>query len=40
MRNIVAHTYDHHKAQQVYEGIQAFMLDARLLLSRLEQAHD
>jgi nucleotidyltransferase substrate binding protein (TIGR01987 family) len=40
MSNIVAHTYDHHKAQQVYEGIQAVMLDARLLLSRLEQAHD
>ena len=38
MRNITAHTYDHQKAQQVYEGTQAFMLDARLLLARLEDA--
>ena len=40
MRNITAHTYDHQKAQQVYEGTQAFMLDARLLLARLEDAID
>jgi nucleotidyltransferase substrate binding protein (TIGR01987 family) len=40
MRNITAHTYDHQKAQQVYEGTQAFMLDARLLLARLEDAVD
>jgi nucleotidyltransferase substrate binding protein (TIGR01987 family) len=38
MRNITAHTYDHQNAQQVYEGTQAFMLDARLLLARLEDA--
>lgn len=38
MRNITAHTYDHQKAQQVYEGTQAFMLDARHLLARLEDA--
>jgi nucleotidyltransferase substrate binding protein (TIGR01987 family) len=38
MRNITAHTYDHQKAQQVYEGTQAFTLDARLLLARLEDA--
>lgn len=38
MRNIAAHTYDHQKAQQVYEGTQAFMLDARHLLARLEDA--
>jgi nucleotidyltransferase substrate binding protein (TIGR01987 family) len=38
MRNTTAHTYDHQKAQQVYEGTQAFMLDARLLLARLEDA--
>ncbi len=38
MRNITAHTYDPQKAQQVYEGTQAFMLDARLLLARLEDA--
>jgi nucleotidyltransferase substrate binding protein (TIGR01987 family) len=40
MRNITAHTYDPQKAQQVYEGTQAFMLNARLLLARLEDAGD
>jgi len=40
MRNITAHTYDHQKAQQVYEGTQAFMMDARRLLARLEDALD
>lgn len=40
MRNITAHTYDHQKAQQVYEGTQAFMMDARSLLARLEDAID
>lgn len=38
MRNITAHTYDHQKAQQVYEGTQNFMSDARALLARLEDA--
>ncbi len=38
MRNITAHTYDHQKAQQVYEGTQAFMQDARALLAKLEDA--
>lgn len=38
MRNITAHTYDHQKAQQVYEGTQNFMRDARALLARLEDA--
>ena len=40
MRNITAHTYDHQKAQQVYEGTRAFMMDARRLLARLEDAVD
>ncbi|PUE09119.1 hypothetical protein B9Z51_09375 [Limnohabitans sp. T6-5] len=40
MRNITAHTYDHQKAQQVYEGTQAFMMDARRLLARLEDTVD
>lgn len=38
MRNITAHTYDRQKAQQVYEGTQAFMQDARALLAKLEDA--
>jgi nucleotidyltransferase substrate binding protein (TIGR01987 family) len=38
MRNITVHTYDHQKAQQVYEGTQNFMRDARALLARLEDA--
>ncbi len=36
MRNITAHTYDHDKAQQVYQGILVFIGDARDLLARLE----
>jgi len=36
MRNISAHTYDHDKAQQVYQGTLGFMVDARDLLQRLE----
>ena len=36
MRNITAHTYDPQKAQQVFAGTQAFLLNARLLLARLE----
>jgi nucleotidyltransferase substrate binding protein (TIGR01987 family) len=40
MRNITAHTYDHQKAQQVYEGTKTFMVDAQLLLARLEDAGD
>jgi len=40
MRNITAHSYDLQKAQQVYEGTQAFMMDARILLARLEDAVD
>lgn len=38
MRNTTAHTYDHQKAQKVYEGTQAFMQDARALLAKLEDA--
>ena len=38
VRNTTAHTYDHQKAQQVYEGTQAFMQDARALLAKLEDA--
>jgi len=40
MRNITTHTYDHQKAQQVFQGTQAFMMDARRLLARLEDAGD
>ena len=36
MRNITAHTYDHEKAQQVYEGTLLFINDARALLASLE----
>ena len=36
MRNITAHTYDHEKAQQVYQGTLVFINDARDLLARLE----
>ena len=39
MRNITAHTYDHAKARQVYEGSLAFVKDARALLSALESRH-
>jgi nucleotidyltransferase substrate binding protein (TIGR01987 family) len=39
MRNITAHTYDHAKAQQVYEGTQAFLTHARDLLASLESRH-
>lgn len=36
MRNITAHTYDHEKAQIVYQGTLAFIEDARALLQILE----
>jgi nucleotidyltransferase substrate binding protein (TIGR01987 family) len=36
MRNITAHTYDHDKAKQVYEGTLLFLADARALLAALE----
>jgi nucleotidyltransferase substrate binding protein (TIGR01987 family) len=36
MRNITAHTYDHEKAQKVYEGTLVFINDARALLASLE----
>lgn len=36
MRNITAHTYDHEKAQQVYQDTLIFIGDARALLHRLE----
>ena len=39
MRNITAHTYDHAKAQQVYQGTQDFLNHARQLLSQLEGRH-
>jgi len=39
MRNITAHTYDHAKAQQVYQGTQAFLTHARQLLLQLEARH-
>ena len=36
MRNITAHTYDHEKAQQVYQDTLVFIGDARALLHKLE----
>jgi len=36
MRNMTAHTYDHDKAMQVYQGISAFLGDATKLLAKLE----
>jgi nucleotidyltransferase substrate binding protein (TIGR01987 family) len=39
MRNITAHTYDHEKARQVYEGTLLFISDARALLASLEKRH-
>lgn len=36
MRNITAHTYDHEKALQVYQGTLVFINDARALLASLE----
>ena len=36
MRNITAHTYDHEKAQQVYQDTLIFINDARALLKALE----
>ncbi len=36
MRNTTAHTYDHKKAQQVYQGTLLFIDDARALLANLE----
>ena len=36
MRNITAHTYDHEKARQVYQGTLLFINDARALLASLE----
>jgi len=35
MRNITAHTYDHAKAKQVYQGTLEFIHDARALLAAL-----
>lgn len=37
MRNITAHTYDHEKAQQVYQDTLIFIGDARALLQKLEK---
>jgi nucleotidyltransferase substrate binding protein (TIGR01987 family) len=36
MRNITSHTYDHEKAQQVYEDTKFFINDAVSLLKTLE----
>ena len=40
MRNTTAHTYDHQKARQVYEGTLTFIHDARALLAQLEDRDD
>jgi len=37
MRNITSHTYDHEKAQQVYEMTIGFLQSARELLNKMEQ---
>ena len=39
MRNITAHTYDHAKAQQVYQGTQNFLAHACQLLACLSARH-
>lgn len=39
MRNITAHTYDHAKAQQVYQGTRDFLNHARQLLNQLDARH-
>src|SRR3990167_1837195 len=36
MRNITSHTYDHEKAQRVYEDTLTFIKDAKILLENLE----
>lgn len=36
MRNVTAHTYDHEKAQQVYQDTLIFIGDARALPQKLE----
>ncbi len=36
LRNITAHTYDRVKARRVLEGMSGFVVDARMLLGRLE----
>lgn len=36
MRNVTAHTYDHDKAVETYQGIVGFLSDARGLLACLE----
>lgn len=36
MRNVTAHTYDHEKARQIYQGALTFIGDAQSLLARLE----
>ena len=40
MRNITSHTYDHEKAQQVYEMTSGFLKDASTLLHKLEQCDE
>ena len=40
MRNITSHTYDHEKAQQIYEMIRGFLKDASTLFHKLEQRDD
>ncbi len=40
MRNITSHTYDHKKAQQIYEMKLGFLNDANTMLQKLEQRDD
>ncbi len=37
MRNMTSHTYDHEKAQKIYEMPRGFLNDASNLLNKLEQ---
>lgn len=39
MRNITAHTYDHDKSRQVFEGALRFLGDAHALLAALQARH-
>jgi uncharacterized protein with HEPN domain len=36
MRNITSHTYDETKARQVAEAIPGFLIEAKILLERLQ----
>ena len=39
-RNLTSHTYNEQQAAEVYESAKQFVVDARMLLDRLESLHD